>query len=115
MRFADGSLASIVYTALGDTSLPKERIEVFAGGRAAVLDDFQTLTLAADGRKKSSSAAQDKGHKQQMQAFVAAVLSGGPAPVDEAELIETTAATIAVLESLRSGTRVEMPVSLKTV
>ena len=50
-----------------------------------------------------------------MQAFVAAVLSGGPAPVDEAELIETTAATIAVLESLRSGTRVEMPVSLKTV
>lgn len=115
LRFADGSLASIVYTALGDTSLPKERIEVFAGGRAAVLDDFQTLTLAADGRKKSSSAAQDKGHKQQMQAFVAAVLLGGPAPVDEAELIETTAATIAVLESLRSGTRVEMPVSLKTV
>lgn len=108
LRFADGSLASIVYTALGDTSLPKERIEVFCGGRAAVLDDFQTLTLAAEGRKKSSTAAQDKGHKQQVQAFVAAVLSGGPAPIDEAELIETSAATIAVVESLRSGQRIDL-------
>ena len=36
-------------------------------------------------------------------AFVEAVRGGGPAPVDEAELIETSLATVAILESLQTG------------
>ena len=108
LSFADGSLASIIYTARGDTSLPKERIEMFAGSRAGVLDDFQSLTLAANGKTDTTNASQDKGHKQQMAAFVACVTKGGAAPIDEAELVETSAATIAVLESLRTGNRVEI-------
>lgn len=106
LGFADGSLASIVYTASGDTSVSKERIEMFRGGRAAILDDFQSLTLAADGKQTNQSASQDKGHKLQIAAFVKAVTNGGPAPIDEDALINVTAATIAVLDSLRSGERV---------
>ncbi len=108
MRFADGSVASVVYTSLGDTALAKEYIEMFAGGRAATLDDFRTLSLAADGRVKSSSANQDKGHKQQLAAFVKSITEHGDVPIDPAELIETSAATIAVLESLRTGNRMEL-------
>ena len=108
IRFVDGSLASIVYTALGDTALAKERIEMFAGGRAAVLDDFRTLTLVADGKSSERSATQNKGHAAQLAAFVAAVRVGGAPPIDEAELIETSAATIAVVESLRTGTRISV-------
>ncbi len=107
LRFADGSLASIVYTALGDTALPKEHVEMFAGGRAAQLDDFRSLTLAAGGSAKTATATQDKGHKQQLAAFVKGVADGTP-PIAAAELIETAAATIAVLESLRSGERVDL-------
>jgi predicted dehydrogenase len=108
MRFADGSVASVVYTSLGDTALAKEYIEMFAGGRAATLDDFRTLSLAADGRVKSSSANQDKGHKQQLAAFVKSITENDGVPIDPAELIETSAATIAVLESLRTGNRIEL-------
>lgn len=107
IRFADGSLASVVYTALGDTALPKEHIEMFAGGRAATLDDFRRLTLAADGNVKTSSATQDKGHRQQLAAFVKAVAGGVP-PIPESELIETAAATIAIMESLRTGERIDL-------
>lgn len=107
LRFADGSLADIVYTALGDTALSKEHIEMFQGGRAAVLDDFRELTLAEGGKTSTKSSTQDKGHAAQMAAFVDAVRNGG-APIDEAELIETSAATIAVVESLQSGTRIEV-------
>ncbi len=106
--FQDGSLASIVYTSRGDAGFPKERIEAFAGGRAAVLDDFRTLTLVAGGKTETKTQTQDKGHKAGIDAFVAAVLSGGPAPIDEAELIETSAATIAVTQSLASGERIDM-------
>ncbi|MCK5777720.1 MAG: bi-domain-containing oxidoreductase [Rhodospirillales bacterium] len=107
IRFKDGSLASIVYTALGDTALPKEQVEMFAGARAASLDDFRKLSLAANGAVKTSTATQDKGHKQQVAAFVKAISDGSPA-IDEAELIETAAATIAVMESLRTGERIDL-------
>ncbi len=108
MRFADGSIASVVYTALGDTAISKEYIEMFAGGRAATLDDFRTLTLAADGRARTSSATQDKGRDGQLAAFAASIRSGGDAPIDPAELIETSAAIIAVMDSLRTGNRIDL-------
>ncbi|MDB9702935.1 bi-domain-containing oxidoreductase [Rhodospirillales bacterium] len=108
LSFVDGSIASIIYTARGDTSLPKERIEVFAGGRAGVLDDFQSLTLAAGGKTTTLNDSQDKGHKQQIAAFVDCVTNGGAAPIDEGELVETSAATIAILESLRTGNRIDI-------
>lgn len=108
LKFTDGSLATIIYTGKGDTSLPKERIEVFCGGRAAVLDDFTKLSLSALGSTKTTSASQDKGHKQQIIAFIAAITDGAVPPIEQDQLIETSAATIAVVESLRTGERIKV-------
>lgn len=105
LHFADGSLANIVYTALGDTAYSKERFEMFAGGRVATIDNFLSLGLVSGGSIKTEKAraGQDKGHAAELRAFADAVIKGGPAPIDEAELIETAEATIAVAESLRLG------------
>lgn len=104
LGFADGSLATIVYTAQGDTAFSKERFECFAGGSVVVIDNFLTLTITENGKTRTEKAmSQDKGHRAELQAFVHAVAQGGPPPADEAELIETSLATIAVLESLRDG------------
>jgi len=110
LDFTDGSLATLAYTGLGDTAYSKELIEGYAGGRVVTIDDFRSFTVAANGRveRSAKSRAQDKGHADGLRAFVAAVASGGPAPVDEAELIETSLATIAVRESLQTGTTVEL-------
>jgi predicted dehydrogenase len=110
IRFADGSLATIAYTAKGDTAFSKELVEGYAGGTVVTIDNFRGLTVVSDGRAKKSGggAGQDKGHAGELAAFVAAVASGGAAPVPEAELIESSLATIAILESLRTGE----PVSL---
>ena len=109
LTFADGSLATIVYTALGDTAHSKERFECFAGGTVITLDNFLTLAVTSGGRTKvEKSLGQDKGHRAELEAFVAAVAGGGPAPVPEAELIETSLATIAVLDSLRDARRVHL-------
>ena len=108
LRFTDGSLATIAYTSHGDSVYSKERIEAYAGGAVMVIDDFQKSTLAENGQVKNGNAAAGKGIALGLQAFVDAVLSGGPVPVDEAELIETSTATLAVLESLQSGARVDL-------
>jgi predicted dehydrogenase/threonine dehydrogenase-like Zn-dependent dehydrogenase len=110
LRFADGSLATVAYTALGDASASKERIEAYAGGSVAVLEDFRSLSIVAGGKTllNATGRGQDKGFAGQLEAFTAAVRKGGSAPTDEAELIETSLATIAVLESLRVGGRIDL-------
>ena len=110
LRFADGSLATIAYTALGDTASSKERIEAYAGGWVATLEDFRSLVVAREGKvvKKAARQSQDKGFSAALGAFVGAVAAGGPAPVDEAELVETSLATIAILESLQEGRRIDL-------
>ncbi len=108
LRFADGSLAAITYTARGDTAFSKERFEGFAGGTVVVLDNFRRLSITEAGRTTNGGGAQDKGFKDALAAFVGAVAAGGPAPIEEAELVETALATIAVTEALRSGHRIDL-------
>lgn len=110
LNFADGSLATIAYTALGDTAYSKELIEAFAGGTVININDFRGLTVTAGGKeaKHGKSMEQDKGHAAELKAFADAVSSGGPAPADEAELVQSSFATIAVLESLQRGGPVEL-------
>ena len=109
LRFADGSIASITYTSMGDARLSKERLEVFGEGRVAVLDDFRLLELFRDGRlQRRKSREQAKGFREELGSFLAAVRSGDPSPIDMMQLLATTRATFAALESLQSG----QPVSL---
>jgi predicted dehydrogenase len=105
LRFEDGSLCTLVYTALGDPAYSKERIECYAGGTVATIDNFRTLEIVTNGRvrRQSSRLKQDKGHQAELDAFVTAVASNAGAPVPESEIVESSLATIAVVESLRSG------------
>jgi len=108
LRFADGSLANVFYTALGDTAYSKERFECYVGGSVVAIDNFRSLEITSGGRirRETAKLEQDKGHKAEVEAFVRAVAEGGAAPVPEVELVETSLATIAVLESLREGTSI---------
>jgi predicted dehydrogenase/threonine dehydrogenase-like Zn-dependent dehydrogenase len=108
--FADGSLGTVIYLANGDKSFPKERVEVFAGGRVGVLDDFRALELVQDGRRQQISARlrQDKGHLHEWQAFTAALQAGGPPPIPYAHLWGVTQATFCAVQSLHSGQRVHI-------
>ncbi|HZS83496.1 MAG TPA: bi-domain-containing oxidoreductase [Stellaceae bacterium] len=109
LRFAEGSLATIAYTAQGDAGFSKERFEMFAGGSVVTIDNFLTMTVTAAGRTTTRRArtGQDKGHRDELAAFIAGVRSGVP-PAPETELFEASLATIAVLESLREGRKIDL-------
>ncbi len=100
--FPDGSLGVVDYLANGDKSFPKERVEVFCGGMIAVLDDYVSLQIVKDGRKKVERMAQDKGWKNEMTAFAKAIREGGEAPIPYEQLIGVTQSTFAAVESIRS-------------
>jgi predicted dehydrogenase/threonine dehydrogenase-like Zn-dependent dehydrogenase len=103
--YADGSVAQILYSALGDTSLPKERVEVLSERGAAVLDDFRELTLHRHGRQETVSGRRDKGHRAELDAFVRACRTGDQ-PWAVADMTAVTRATFAMRD--RPGQPVEL-------
>jgi predicted dehydrogenase/threonine dehydrogenase-like Zn-dependent dehydrogenase len=101
LQFAEGSQGTISYVANGDKSYSKERIEVFGGGRVAVLEDFRRLELVRDGRKQivRTVLRQDKGHRGEWEAFAAAIRTGAISPTPLGQIVSTMMATFALEQS----------------
>jgi predicted dehydrogenase len=105
--FPDRSTATIQYHAVGGRRMPKELVEVAWDGASARIEDFRTLETWTAGGARRRRWRQDKGHRRELAAFVDWVLDGTPAWRVEEGLL-ATAATLAVLRSLETGTRVEL-------
>ena len=102
----DGSVGSIVYVARSAQGFGKERLEIFGAKGIAVLDDYRSLELyGPSGRRRLRERRQEKGHSQEVAAFVAATTSGVP-NFTLGELANVTAASFAVVESMRRNTAV---------
>jgi predicted dehydrogenase/threonine dehydrogenase-like Zn-dependent dehydrogenase len=106
--YEDGSVGSLLYLTRGGSRVPKEELEVFADGKTAQLHNFASLEVYEGDGHRVRRARLDKGQQAEMAAFVDAVRSGGPMPIDVDSLIDTTLATLAVDESLRRGGRVDL-------
>ncbi|MFM7148944.1 MAG: Gfo/Idh/MocA family oxidoreductase, partial [Gemmataceae bacterium] len=79
LRYADGSLATIQYVAVGSPDLPKERVEVYADGAVAVLEDFVETRFFGRPEKRIRTR-QDKGFTGEVNAFLGAIQNGGAWP-----------------------------------
>jgi predicted dehydrogenase len=109
IRFAT-AVGTFVYSGAGDVRLPKERIETFGGGVAAVLDDFRRLSIYRDGRRQQSvKSKQDKGHRAEIACFLNAA-ARNVEPPSPAGYLASTRATLALAESLRIGESVRLDV-----
>ena len=106
--FPDGSLGVVDYLANGDKSFPKERLEVFCEGKIAILDDYVKLEIIENGKRRVENHAQDKGWRNEMQAFARAIREGGEPPIPYEQLIGVTKSTFAAIESIRSKSTVSI-------
>ena len=101
LRFADGSVGTIVYLANGSKAFPKERLEVFAGGRVLQLDNFRKLVgFGWPGFSKMNLWRQDKGQAACAKAFVDAVGKGAASPIPLPELLEVARVSIEIAAGL---------------
>ena len=95
LSFEDGSIGTVHYFANGNRAFPKERLEIFAGGRILQLDNFRKLTgYGWKGFKTMNLWRQDKGQKACAAEFVKAVQAKAASPIPFEELIEVARVTI---------------------
>jgi polar amino acid transport system substrate-binding protein len=102
VKFSDGSVGNLVYVANGDKALPKERLEIFGGNIAFVIDDFTRGSLYRDNNEKHFKAP-GKGHKQEVEAFVRSIKQDGTSPIPFKSICLTTLTTFKIVESLYTG------------
>ncbi|MCC7299625.1 MAG: bi-domain-containing oxidoreductase [Verrucomicrobia bacterium] len=85
VKYQDGSVCSLLYTAIGDATLSKEKLELFCDQKAYLMDDYKEVNGAA----KFVSKAQDKGHLEEIRQLHAAILKNERFPIPWEELCET--------------------------
>jgi predicted dehydrogenase/threonine dehydrogenase-like Zn-dependent dehydrogenase len=95
ITYEDGSIGTVHYFATGHKSFPKERLEVFAGGRILVIDNFRHLIGFGWPRfKRMRLWHQDKGAVEMAAAFVSAIRAGTSSPIPFDELLEVSRTTL---------------------
>ena len=103
LKYVDGSTGVINYFSNGSKAYSKERIEVYSQDRTAIIDNFrQTTGYGFKGFSKLKTGL-DKGHKNQFHQLIDRIKSGGTPLIPFDEIINTTKASFAAIESLKEN------------
>ncbi|WP_040480674.1 bi-domain-containing oxidoreductase [Mariniradius saccharolyticus] len=102
LSYENGSNAVINYFSNGHKSYSKERIEVFHQGRVLIMDNWRKLQGYGFRNFSSASSGQDKGHQIQFNRLIDSIKRGGDPIIPIDELVNTTKASFAAIESLKS-------------
>lgn len=102
VKFKDGSVGNLIYVANGDKSLPKEQIEVFCAGKIGIINDFRGGFFHSK-NKVEKLKLNGKGHKQEVLAFMEALVTEKNSPISFESIYDTTLITFKIQDSLKTG------------
>ena len=103
LKYENGTNAVINYFSNGSKAYSKERIEVFSQGKTLILDNWRSLTGFGTKGFTRIKTAQDKGHKIQFALLNERIKNGGDALIPLDEIVNTTKASFAAIQSLKEG------------
>jgi predicted dehydrogenase/threonine dehydrogenase-like Zn-dependent dehydrogenase len=100
LQYENGSTGVINYFANGSKAYSKERIEVYAQERTIITDNFRVTEGFGTKNFKKLKTKIDKGHAAQFKLLTDRVRNGGAALIPFEEIVNTTLASFAAIESL---------------
>ncbi len=103
LKYENGTSAVINYFSNGSKAYSKERIEVYHQEKTLVMDNWRKLHGYGFNNYNSSSSGQDKGHQNQFNLLINAIKKGGEQIIPFDEIVNTTKASFAAIESLKIG------------
>jgi len=100
--YKDGSVANLIYTAMGSPDFGKEYMELYVDGKVLVLDDYRTLQVYGATGKGWKGVGQDKGHLEELRLFGMSLLKQSNPPIALMDMIETTKVSFLAAEGIIS-------------
>lgn len=108
LQYENGSNVVINYFANGSKQYSKERLELYFQEKTIVMDNFRmTEGFGTKGFSKLKTK-QDKGHAKQFEQLTSLIKQGGEALIPFDEIINTSRASIAAIESLKKGSWISL-------
>jgi len=105
--FKNGSVASISYFSNGNTSLPKEYLEIFYANQVAIIEDFKIMNKYGTKSERYKLSKQDKGHRKEVEEFIDSIRKGLPTPISFQDLYLSSLAPFKIIESIQKETVIQ--------
>ena len=102
LKYANGTNATINYFSNGSKSYSKERVEIYSQERTLILDNGKSLKGYGFKGFSTMKSGQDKGHNSQFALLNERVKTGGNALISFDSIANTTKASFACVESLKT-------------
>ncbi|MCL5422232.1 MAG: bi-domain-containing oxidoreductase [Nitrospirae bacterium] len=109
VKFEDGSVGNIFYTASGDKAYSREQVEIFCEGKTIVIKDYKETTLHRDGKSKSfKTMNQEMGYKEELQHFLDVIAGTSDAKLTVNDIFISTMTVFKMNEALDRGVPVRI-------
>ena len=102
VKYKDGSVCNLVYTALGAKEVPKEQMEIYVDGKIIRLDDYKKLDVFGTRTKGLETKTSQKGHLEELAAFAKSIKEKDGYPIALWQLIQATQISFEVEKSIVS-------------
>jgi predicted dehydrogenase len=101
LDYPDGSLATLLYVAMGNKQMDRERMEVYGQGTSMVLDDYRNLNVFGAKSETVRLGRADKGHANEFAELAKLKRGKDSSLITSAEVFSATELTFRVDEAAR--------------
>ncbi len=109
LKFEDGSVGNIIYSASGDRAFSREQIEIFCEGNTIVLTDYIKTTFYFKGKKNSyKTFNQQIGYNEELQHFFNIIKGKDKPRLLPDEIFRSTLTVFKINEALEKGRAIEI-------
>ena len=100
IKYNDGSVCNLTYTALGNKSFPKEQMDIYCDGKVISMNDYRSVEITGGKAQGWSSRTTEKGQYQELQAMAGCLRRGAPWPIPLEQQVQATEISFAVQDQI---------------
>ncbi|MES2794780.1 MAG: bi-domain-containing oxidoreductase [Bacteroidota bacterium] len=108
LKYKNGTNAVINYFSNGSKAYSKERLELYFHEKTIIMDNFRKTEAFGIKGFSALKTSLDKGHTHQFNKLLETTIAGGNAIIPFNEIYNTTLASFAAIESLKTGAWVKI-------
>lgn len=104
LKFTDGSIGDITYSASGDKAFSRERIEIFCEGMAIISTDFRETVCHRSGKKTVfKTFKQEIGYREELQHFSDVLTGKAGSLITSSDIFLSTQSVFSINKSIRQN------------